>query len=125
MWDKKKLEQVSRKRQNTRDQIGPKVQKAALLYAEWQGMPHERKTTPQMAKAELDLLLDTMQPEDWANLDKMAGEVGEPAIRGLMTYSLKRAAAAVKEQASEVGKMQDWPVSGAPKSKPRDKDRDR
>lgn len=125
MPDKSKLRAISEKREQAREQAGPKAQHAVLLYARWRGMTEEDRGTPEMAKQELDQLLDGMEPEDWQNLHTLARDAGEPAIRGLMSYSLKRASEAVKQQAAALEKMGDWPMGDAVPRKDKRKDRER
>jgi len=93
-WTRDKLEQVTKRRLAERAYLKP-VEKAALAYARWQGLTDEVGIDRSAAKQALDAALDNLEqlgPENWAGLEKLAGELGDPAIIGLMQHSLRRSA---------------------------------
>ncbi|MGE0290077.1 MAG: hypothetical protein AB7P16_27650 [Bradyrhizobium sp.] len=99
VWSKAKLDQLVGERLAKRKDLGP-VEQAALAYARWQGLTDEVGVDPDRAKADLDATLDGL---DWLKdgasrrLIPLAEELGEPAIIGLMKYSLERDIAQVRE----------------------------
>jgi len=99
VWSKAKLDRLAGERLAKRKDIGP-VERAALAYARWQGLTDEVGVDRDKAKADLDKTLDGL---DWLKggasrqLIPLADELGEPAVIGLMKYSLERDMAQLRE----------------------------
>jgi hypothetical protein len=101
VWSRTKLEQVARQRLDQRAKLAP-VEKAALAYARWQGLTDEQDVDTDASKRALDAALDELDatgPEGWVGLERLAPELGDPAIIGLMQHSLRRSAEQVLGQA--------------------------
>lgn len=76
------------------------VEKAALAYARWQGLTHEADVDTDAAKAELDRLIDPMEPDDWQPLSGLIGSLDDQLLKGLMSYSIKRSQEHMQERSS-------------------------
>ena len=122
MWTREKLQEIVERRQKAKEPFND-VDGAALAYARWQGLTEELDVDREGAKAELDRLVDTIEPEQWRRLNELAADVDEGIIRGLMSYSMRRAYEQLGQQREEVREMKDWPV--APDESPTPKGPDR
>lgn len=104
-WSKEKLNQAAGERLAKRKSLRH-VEKAALAYARWQGLTDEVGLDRAAEKQRLDQTLDQLDKMDvsaWEGLASLADELGEPALKGLMSYSLQRASTQLKQdmQASQ------------------------
>jgi len=128
MWNQNKLTQAANKRQQARAQFTD-LERATLAYARWNGLTEETGVDTTKAKAELDKLLDAMDPEDWQGLEGLSGTTDDRILTGLMTYSLQRWHQELGQQKRELDALPDWPTpdhSPAPrntKKKRRDRSR--
>ena len=122
MWTREKLQEIVERRQKAKEPFNA-VDDAALAYARWQGLTEESDVDRESAKSELDRLVDTIEPEQWRRLNELTGDVDEGIIRGLMSYSMRRAYEQLGQQREEVREMKDWPV--APDESPAPKGPDR
>lgn len=126
-WRRTDLERVATTRMTQRERLAP-VERAALAYARWQGMTDEAAVDPANAKAELDAALDVLDdlgPEGWAGLSRLADELGDAALIGLMRHSLTHGIAQLREaQRSIAPEREGDSARAAPASRPR-KDKDR
>ena len=114
-WSRSKLEQVAGHRLAQRAQLQP-VEKAALAYARWQGLTDEDGVDTDAAKRALEAALDDLDevgPEGWVGLEQLASDLGDPAIIGLMQYSLSRSADQVRKQAIGEPEADSEPVATA------------
>lgn len=84
------------------------LDRAVLAFARWQGMTDETELQREVAKAELDTLIQRMEPEDWSGLRDRAELLGEENTRKLMSYSLRRAMDDLEEISREVENLRDW-----------------
>jgi len=84
------------------------LDRAVLAFARWQGMTDETDLQREVAKAELDTLIQRMEPEDWSGLRDRAELLGEENTRKLMSYSLRRAMDDLEEMSREVENLRDW-----------------
>ncbi len=84
------------------------LDRAVLAFARWQGMTDETELQREVAKAELDTLIQRMEPEDWSGLRDRAELLGEENTRKLMSYSLRRAMDDLEEMSREVENLRDW-----------------
>lgn len=84
------------------------LDRAVLAFARWQGMTDETELQREVAKAELDTLIQRMEPEDWSGLRDRAELLGEENTRKLMSYSLSRAMDDLEEMSREVENLRDW-----------------
>lgn len=108
-WTRAKLEEVAGKRLAQRAQLEP-VEQAALAYARWQGLTDEDRVDRDTAKLSLDealATLDAQGPDGWNNLTKLAQELGDTAVIGLMQHSLRRSIEHVHDQARATDKVPD------------------
>ena len=124
MWTREKLQEIVERRQKAKEPFNA-VDDAALAYARWQGLTEESDVDPEGAKAELDRLVDTIEPEQWRRLNELAADVDEGIIRGLMSYSMRRAYEQLGQQREQVREMKDWPVDTTPAPKGPDRRRSR
>lgn len=128
-WKRSDLERVAVPRLAARNKLAP-VEKAALAYARWQGLTDESGIDEEAAKLALDealVELDGLDIEAWWGLSRLADDLGDTAIIGLMQHSLARGVAKGREATRDADNEDD--VSGtaaAPgpaKTRRRDKDR--
>ena len=104
-WSRAKLEHVAKRRLAERARLKP-VEKAALAYARWQGLTDEVGIDRAVAKNALDVALADLErkgPDAWHGLEKLATELGDPAIIGLMQYSLRQSAERIRDAAAAPG----------------------
>lgn len=123
MWSKDELKKVVAERSSALGKAGPKMERAALLYARWQGLTEEPKADRDRAKQELDALIEVMEPEEWDGLDTIVNTLGEGTFKGLLSYAMNRALESSADQARSVAKMKDWPVGGSDNDSEGDRDR--
>ena len=122
-WSRSKLDQVAGHRRAQRAQLQP-VEKAALAYARWQGLTDEDGVDTDAAKRALDAALDDLYekgPEAWCGLEQLSSDLGDPAIIGLMQYSLRHSAEQVREQATGEPEADGEPVATARRRRRRDR----
>lgn len=86
----------------------PDVDRAVFAFARWQGMTDEPDLQREVAKAELDTLIQRMEPEEWNGLPDRVEFLGEENSRKLMSYSLHRAMDDLQELSREVRDLPDW-----------------
>lgn len=86
--------------------VSSKAEEAALLYARAQGWTEEDNVNGKAAVAELNALLDGMEPDEWEGMQKAAALIGDATFRGVVRYAVKRIGernaedlAALREQA--------------------------
>ena len=91
LWSKDKLRARAARAAEADAELGPAAQ-AALAWARWQGMTDEGGLDRSAQKAELDRLVDAMEPEQWRTLYDKLGDSGNAAVRGVLQYSAARGA---------------------------------
>ena len=126
-WNRSDLERVAIGRLIDRQRLIP-VERAALAYARWQGLTDETGIDITAAKAELEqalAALDELGPEGWAGLSKVADEVGDTVLIGLMRHSMTRSVAQVREGDVSNHALVETEELAVEPSKPRRKDKDR
>jgi len=125
-WSRSQLEAVAGARLKARAVLEP-VEEAALAYARWQGLTDEENIDQEAAKAQLDRTLESLDavgPTGWSGLAKLADDLGDDAIIGLMKYSLERSASQVREQVKEGPSAPDE-QAGVAQTKKKGRDRSR
>jgi len=101
LWDPDKLK--ARGARTAADRVAAKpAERAALEWARWQGMTDEAGIDREAAKRELDRLVDAMEPEQWRSLYRKLSGAGDAAVRGVLTYSVGRAAAQVPDMVADI-----------------------
>jgi hypothetical protein len=104
-WQRAKLEAVIGARLDARGRLRP-VEEAALAYARWQGLTDEPDVDGETAKAQLDRsleALDELGPSGWSDVAKLADDLGDAAIIGLMAYSLEQSGNQVRDPSIGIG----------------------
>ncbi len=81
-----------------------KAEEAALLYARAKGWTEEAGADVKAAEAELNALLDGMDPDEWEGMQKAAARIGDATFRGLVSYAVKRIAERNAEDLSSLSK---------------------
>lgn len=97
-WSRAKLELVAEQRLARRAALEP-VEQAALAYARWQGLTDEAGIDAEATKRALDSALaklDDLGPDGWSGIAKLAADLGDTAIVGLMQHSLARSVEQVR-----------------------------
>ncbi len=90
MWSKGEFKAVLEAKALLRRGASSKVEEAALLYARAQGWTEEENVNLAATDAELNALLDDMEPEEWEDMQKAASQMGDATFRGLVSYAVKR-----------------------------------
>lgn len=118
-WNRKDLERVAQRRLEARRELAP-VERVVLAYARWQGLTDEPQIDRDAAKQSLDELLDEMDAQEvsaWQGIERVAAELGDKAVTGLLAYSLARSADQVRRMA------EDQPPPDKPRKRRRDRSR--
>lgn len=123
MWSHTRLAELVEKRRRNREHL-PRAEEATLAYARWQGLTNEDNVDRDAAKQTLDGLCDATEPEEWARLKELVGDVDDQILKGLMHYALTRSLGQLREQQREVG-QQTQPDDGGPTSPTRRRPRSR
>lgn len=92
VWSRDKLIKVLGERTAERAKLEP-LERAALAYARMEGLTDEVGVDRDNARRALDRALDALDaagPDSWRDLDKLAQDLGDVTIIGLMQYSLER-----------------------------------
>ncbi|CEJ88099.1 conserved hypothetical protein [Hyphomicrobium sp. GJ21] len=105
MWSKDDLRTLLADRIHGRTRLGPKYERAALLYARWKGLTDEAENVRSGAQTALDLLIDEMEPVDWDPLEKIVPKLGDDVFRGLLAYATRRALDQSKDRRAAVAKL--------------------
>lgn len=92
MWSKDEFKAVLDAKAVQRKGASNKAEKAALLYARAQGWTEETTINVQATEAELNTLLDDMDPEEWEDMQKAATHIGDATFKGVVSYAVKRIA---------------------------------
>jgi hypothetical protein len=101
LWNHDKLK--ARGARTAADRIAAKpAERAALAWARWQGMTDEAGIDREAAKRELDRLVDAMEPEQWWDLYRKLSGAGDAAVRGVLKYSVERAATQVPDMVADI-----------------------
>lgn len=103
MWSHTRLAELAEQRRHSREQL-PRVEEATLAYARWQGLTNEENIDRNAAKQTLDGICDATEPEEWARLKGLVGDVDDQILKGLMHYALTRSLAQLREQQREAGR---------------------
>lgn len=90
MWSKGEMKAVLDARALLRRGASGKAEAAALLYARAQGWTEEADVDVAATEAELNALLDDMDPDEWEGLRSAAARIGDATFRGLVSYAVKR-----------------------------------
>jgi hypothetical protein len=104
MWSHTHLAELVEKRRRNREQL-PNAEEATLAYARWQGLTKEDNVDREAARQTLDRICDATEPEEWARLKDLVGNVDDQLLRGLMHYALTRSLGQLREQQREVGQL--------------------
>jgi hypothetical protein len=101
LWNPDRLK--ARGARTAADRITAKpAERAALAWARWQGMTDEAGIDREAAKRELDRLVDAMEPEQWRGLYRKLSGAGDAAVRGVLKYSVERAATQVPDMVADI-----------------------
>lgn len=90
MWSKGEMKAVLDAKALLRKGTSDKSEEAALLYARAQGWTEEEGIDPKGAEAELNALLDDMDPEEWEGMQKAAAHIGDATFKGVVIYAVRR-----------------------------------
>lgn len=90
MWSKGELKVVLEAKALLRRGTSSKAEEAALLYARVQGWTEEDNLDVNSVEAELNTLLDDMDPDEWEDMQKAAAHIGDATFRGVVGYAVKR-----------------------------------
>lgn len=104
MWSHTRLAELVEQRRRNREQL-PQAEEATLAYARWQGLTQENDVDRDAAKQILDGICDATEPEEWARLKDLVGDVDDQILRGLMHYALTRSLGQLRDQQREVGRL--------------------
>lgn len=118
MWSKGELKAILEAKALLRRGASSRMEEAALLYARSQGWTEE-ELDPKQAEANLNALLDSMEPDEWAEMQKAAPLMGDATFKGLLTYAVGRIAARTDQDIEALRKQGD----PAPSSRRVERDR--
>lgn len=109
MWSKGELKAVLEAKALLRKGAFNKAEEAALLYARAQGWTEEEGIDLKAAEAELNVLLDDMDPEEWEGMLKAAAHIGDATFKGVVSYAVKRIGARNAEDMAALMKRGPFP----------------
>lgn len=99
--DRAKLQKLAGEARMAREGL-KEIEAVALAFARWQGMTQETGIDRDAAKAEVDRLLDDIEPDAWDNMKDMIGQSRDDVLAELMVYSLGRAHGQVKAMVKDL-----------------------